>query len=68
MQRSIVDLLDPEPPMIATTSPSQARKLTPLSTSVDPNALRSPSMPIASDRSDLTVVSEGAASVTAPAV
>jgi hypothetical protein len=32
MQRSMVDLPEPEPPMIATTSPSQARSETPFST------------------------------------
>jgi hypothetical protein len=38
-QRSIVDLPDPEPPMIATTSPFFADSDTPLSTSRSPNHL-----------------------------
>ena len=48
MQRNIVDLPDPEPPMIATTSPSRAVIEMPFNTSNEPKDFRRFSIRIAS--------------------
>ena len=57
MQRSMVDLPEPEPPMIATTSPSQALSDTPFSTSSVPKDFFNPSMRMASGRGPVAAVS-----------
>ena len=59
MQRSSVDLPEPEPPMMATTSPSRADSDTPLSTCSWPNFLCRFSMWIASAAPSLPVAAAG---------